>query len=488
MRATVARVGAARRRVLPLPALGLVTALGAATALTTVSLGRRPLWADEAVSVEAARLPLRALGHYLLHVELNMGLYHLLLHGWLHLGGSEAFARVPSVVFALATLPVVFSLARRLFDSRTAAVGVVLLSVNVAYVGHAREARSYSLALLLVTASTFWLVRAVHEGRRGDWALFAVSTALAVYAHLFAALVLPAQLLSLLVLGKEAPWRRVAVAVTGACILLGPAAAVVVVGRQGGQIDWLTAPHARQLPGLALWFTDSRTLLVLFFLAVVSALVRGYEDWRSLGPSRESWRYALLLAWLVLPAVTAFAISFAKPVYLYRYFLPSLPALIVLVAAGITRLGRAWLVVPAVLVAATVSTTTVVRCLPDCKLRYDDWRGAAAYVAPRVRAGDAVLFDPRDVRTPFAHYLGNPGRLVLLYPASWSLSGGPAPGASTLAAALFRARHYRRVWLVTWWLPEGTVPARLERTFRLILVRNFAGNVRVRLYERRSRR
>lgn len=487
IRATAARVGTAGRRTHALPALGLVVSLGTAAALTTVSLGRRPLWADETVSVEAAKLPLPAFGHYVVHTELNMGLYHLLLHGWLRLGSCEAFVRVPSVVFALATLPTLYLLARRLFDARTAAVGVVLLSVNVAYVGHAREARSYSLALLLVTASTFWLVRAVQEERRADWVLFAVSTALAVYAHLFAALVLPAQVLSLLALGHTAPWRRVAAAVTGACILLLPAAVAVAVGRQGGQIDWLTTPPARQLPGLALWLTDSRALLALYFLAVVSALARGYEDWRSFGPSRESWRYALLLAWLVVPAVTAFAISFAKPVYLYRYFLPSLPALIILVAAGITRLGRAWLVVPVVLAAATISVRTVVRCLPDCKVRHDDWRGAAAFVAPRVHAGDAVLFDPRDVRTPFAHYLNQPDRLALLYPASWSLSDGPTVGASTLAVAVSRARRYRRVWLVTWWLPEGTVPARLERSFRLRLVRNFAGNVRVRLYERRSR-
>src|SRR6266542_5782745 len=98
------------------------------------------------------------------------------------------------------------------------------------------------------------------------------------------------------------------------------------------------------------------------------------------------WRYAFLLAWLIVPAAIAFAISAVKPVYLYRYFLPSLPALVILVSAGIVQLGRAWLVLPAVVAAATISTRTVIHCLPDCKVRYDDWRGAAAYVEPRARA------------------------------------------------------------------------------------------------------
>jgi mannosyltransferase len=464
--------------------LGLVAAVAAAASLMLVSLGKRPFWADETVSVEAAKLPLRLLGHYLFRVELNMALYHVVLHGWLRLGSGEEFARLLSVIFGLATLPVVYVLARRLFDARTATISVVLLSVNVACVGHAREARSYSLALFLVTASTLFLVRAVEDGQDGDWVLYATTTALAVYAHLFDALVVPAQVLSLLGLGRAAPWRRLSISLAGSCLLLLPALAAVVVHRQGGQIDWLTAPAARQLPGLILWFTDSRLLVMFFFAAAALALLRAYQDWRAGGRSAQVWRYVLLVAWLVVPAALAFAISFEKPVYLYRYFLPSLPALIVLVAAGIAQVRRAWLVVPAVVVAAAISTRTVAQCLPDCKVRYDDWRSAAAYVAPRVKAGDAVLFDPRDVKPPFAFYLPRSARPALLYPTRWSLIGGPAPGARTLSAAVSQADHHRRVWLVTWWLPQGAVPGELAHSFRVVADRTFAGSVRVRLYVR----
>ena len=67
---------------------------------------------------------------------------------------------------------------------------------------------------LNVAAATLFLVRAVQEGRGRDWALFGVATVLATYAHLFALLVLPAQLLSLLVLRGSVPWRRVAAVAT----------------------------------------------------------------------------------------------------------------------------------------------------------------------------------------------------------------------------------------------------------------------------------
>ena len=105
--------------------------------------GRRPLWFDETVSVEAAKLPATSLARYVATTESNMSLYHVLLHLWLLLDGSDVFARSLSVIFGLATLPVVYALARRLFDTRTAVIAVLFMAANLNFVGHAREARGY---------------------------------------------------------------------------------------------------------------------------------------------------------------------------------------------------------------------------------------------------------------------------------------------------------------------------------------------------------
>jgi mannosyltransferase len=450
--------------------------------LMLVSLGRRPLWFDETVSVEAAKLPTGTLAHYLVTTESNMSLYHVLLHFWLQLGSSEAFARSLSVIFAIATLPLLYALTRRLFDTRTATIAVALLAANVAFVGHAREARGYPLAVLLVTASSLSLVAALQDGRRRDWALCAITSALAIYAHLFAAFAILAQLGSLVVIRHRIDPRRLSAAVAALALLLTPLAAALLVYRQGGQIDWLEAPRARQLPGLIEWFTDSRALTVLYFAAGLVALSAAYADWREHGRSPQFWRYVLLVAWLAFPPVAAFAISFAKPVYLYRYFLVSLPALVVLVAAGLARIGNARIVFAAVLAAVVLSTRTTAACTPGCKVRHDDWRGAATYIESRMRPGDGVIFDPKELRTAFARYTQAARRPRLLYPTRWPLQGGRAEGTGTLSAALDQARSKRRVWLVSWWLPEGDVPTLLGRARGRPVVREFAGNVKIRLY------
>jgi mannosyltransferase len=459
-----------------LAAAGVLSAL-----LMLIGLGSRPLWFDETVSVEAAKLSTTGLAHYVAETESNMSLYHVLLHLWLLPGGGDTFARGLSVVFGLATLPIVYALARRLFDTRTAVIAVVLLAGNVNFVGHAREARAYSLAVLLVAAAALFLVRAVQQGRRRDWALYAIAGVLAVYAHLLAALAILAQLVSLLVIRRRISTRLILFAAGGA-LLLAPLAIAVVTHSQGRQIDWVAAPRLRQLPGLLYWYTGSWTLTALNVVAGLIALTAAFADLRSSRSAPRVWPYALVVAWLAFPPLAAFAISFAKPVYLYRYFLVSLPALVVLVAAGLARIGRAWIVVPVVLAAVALSTRTTAACTPGCVIGQDDWRSAAAYVDSELRPGDGVLFDPGQLRTPFAHYLP-PARLPrLLFPARWPLEGGRVDGASTPAAALIRARSARRVWLVTWWLPQGDIPAELARTRGTPAVRDFAGNVRVSLF------
>ena len=128
------------------------------------------------------------------------------------------------------------------------------------------------------------------------------------------------------------------------------------------------------------------------------------------------------------------------------------------------------------------SGATTAACTPGCVIGDDDWQSAATYIESELRPGDGVVFAPGQLRTPFAHYLQPVERPTLLYPARWRLVGGRAEGAATPAAALARARSARRIWLVTWWLPDDDMPARLTRAHGRPVVHDFGENVRVRLY------
>src|SRR5260370_3048861 len=185
--------------------LALLTA--AATALRFLFLARKPFWFDEAFSVEIARMSWHDFTRLLWWREANMSLYYVTLRGWLHLGGSPFCIRSLSVLASLATLPAIFWLGCKLFDRRVGLIAVALLSCNAYSIRYAQEARSYSLFVLLATLSSGFFVAGLHEPSNRNRRAYILTSALAVYAHLYPLLLVAPHWLSGRGLKKTQPSR-----------------------------------------------------------------------------------------------------------------------------------------------------------------------------------------------------------------------------------------------------------------------------------------
>src|ERR1700734_80899 len=177
--------------------IATLTLLGGAAAVLRFSfLVRKPFWFDECFSVEVARLGWTDFCRLMWRREANMSLYYLLLRGRLHFGSSPFFIRSLSVIISLVTLPAIFWLASRLFDRRVGLLAVALMSFNAFHIRYAQEARSYSLFVLLAILSSGFFVSALREPSLRNRCGYVLASVLAVYAHLYALLLLVAQWLS----------------------------------------------------------------------------------------------------------------------------------------------------------------------------------------------------------------------------------------------------------------------------------------------------
>jgi 4-amino-4-deoxy-L-arabinose transferase-like glycosyltransferase len=129
-------------------ALAAITLCGAFLRLQ--GLNAQPLWLDEVVSLHNAGVfgagGLRALAG----ADHIAPLHSMLLWAVISLGGESAVPlRLPSALFGIATVPVVFILAKRLLGStRTALIGAALAAVSPYAIWYSQEARMYSLFLL----------------------------------------------------------------------------------------------------------------------------------------------------------------------------------------------------------------------------------------------------------------------------------------------------------------------------------------------------
>jgi mannosyltransferase len=434
---------------------------GAALAVSLFRVGSQSLWLDEGFSVHFARSSLVAFPS-LIRGESNMALYHLLLHFWLFFGQSEAVIRGLSVLFAVATIPVLFVLAEHLFDRTVAWAACALLIPNAFYVQYAQEARSYALVLFLSVAGSALFVRTLERPSKEHWAAYALAIGLGTWAHFFVLLVAVAHLVSLMFLERRRrPSAQTLLAVcAGIAIGIAPIA-LFVTSQNGRKADWLTSPSPTDAVRAIEALAGGRAFLLLaYFLACAAfalsaaRLLRRTRTW-------EAWRFAFVLSWLVVPIFLAFIVSQARPVFLDRYLIVVLPALVLAAAAG--AMTPRFRVAGAVLVVATVAFSA--RTLASY---YDhptkaNWRAAAAFILGQSRRGDALVLAPPGLHIPMslplAYYLARAPREevrpVALYPrVQWRFPALPPrmaagelklPSGVALRAAEDR---YRRVWLI----------------------------------------
>ena len=380
--------------------------LVAATVIRFLYLAGKPFWFDEGFSVEVARIRWSDFLHLLWWREANMALYYFLLRIWLHFGQGPFFIRSLSVLMAAATLPAIYWLARLLYDRRVALIAAALFTFNAYNVRYAQEARSYALFLLLATLSSGFLISFLRQPRRRNWLGYVLVSILAVYAHFYALLLVVVQWLAVRWLGninqspdesspRPAQLRRAWIAIGLAVLPL-----LIFVAKTGaGPIRWIPRPGLRgvlefyeHLAGGNNW-----VLLVIYTAACVGAVLPLRKQLFTGGQSRETcwetWRAQFLVIWLFFPVALTILLSFARPVFLGRYMIFCLPALLILVAAGLARLRKSWMLGAAltgILLLCLQGTFFVYR--QDFDNERDASGAATSFILDHSQAGDAIVF------------------------------------------------------------------------------------------------
>lgn len=151
--------------------LALLVVVAVAAAARLYRVGWQPLWLDEGWSEWASRQTLDYLWRVWPAVDPHPPLYYTLLKGWHALAGnSEAAMRLPSVLFGVATVPLVFAMGRMLDVGRSGVVcgslAAAMFALSPVHLQYAQEARPYSMltwAVALAMVCAMWLM--VNPGR-----------------------------------------------------------------------------------------------------------------------------------------------------------------------------------------------------------------------------------------------------------------------------------------------------------------------------------
>ncbi|HEX3820168.1 MAG TPA: hypothetical protein VHW45_07540 [Candidatus Sulfotelmatobacter sp.] len=391
--------------------LALLLIFIAGVALRVHCLACKPFWFDECFSAEVTRIDWKNFLHLLWWREANMSLYYVMLRGWLHFGQSPFFIRTLSLVISAAALPTVYWMAHLLYDRRVALIATAFIAVNAFDIRYAQEARSYSLLVLLATLSSGFLIAFLKHPIQRNRTVYVAVSILAVYAHLYAVLLIAAQWLALRWGGipeqaLEDSNPDISRQLRRAWIAIGIAVSplLIFVAKTGaGPIKWIPRPGIASLLNFASDFTNG--LPIVYFAAAVVALIMLKRNIFVRSRDWEVWRVHFLLIWLLFPVALTVLLSFARPVFLPRYMIFCIPALLVLTAAGLGSIRPAWIGAAIVAVVLVLSA----RHVPFVYAHdFDDERDASGavvnFILDHAAPGDGILFHIAEARVPYEFF------------------------------------------------------------------------------------
>jgi len=414
------RKGASRQRLTCVVVFGL---FATALALRLFRIGSPDLWLDEAYS-GVVSLADRAEFFTLLRTDTAPPLYYLVLRVWTAVfGHSEAGLRSLSAVAGALTAALAYLVARRASEAAGIAAGI-LLALTPLHVHYSQEARTYGLLLLLLLGAIACLLRAVDAGgpaRRRWWAAYAALGAAALWMHTFAAFALAAAPVAALRRGPRAALEA-ALATLAAGLTILPLLPQSIAQSRTAEADWMgdvfrSIPPALAIPrtlevftpgalfppyaqfrfGAPLWRPAVFILCAAVLISGVWVALRdmgGRDSRRADLGGRGSCRAVAWtgLAFLFVPLLLLWAVSFVKPLYvLARYDIVALPGFALLVGAGVAALprsGRALVALLAIVLAAGSLSKHYARDPAEVSLP----RAIREKLVPALRDGDVLLF------------------------------------------------------------------------------------------------
>jgi mannosyltransferase len=389
-----AGTGAAPRFGMKRPSLdcvGLIGPLALAFAIRLCGLARESFWMDEGFTGQLIQQPDLVRG---LSADMHPPLYFLFVR-WVAPPVDEFHLRLISAIAGALTLVPLWLLARELFGTRAAALSALLLALAPPHVWYSQEARMYALAGFFVITMTWALVVGLRCHARWPWLVYGAALAAGLYTHYYVGLTALAH--GVVTIRRRA-WRPFLLAGVAALLAFAPWLATLAHQLHSSKSDWIPRPTARSLlvlvaQGLTGVESDARRLLAALAvtaLLVVGALVEG-DRWRLRlrSDAAQLWpRIEVIVAYIAVPIVLGWLLSQRKPMFVFRYFLPALIPLYVLIALGITRR-------PSITAQLALSTLVVgglglqlaragaTRCKPD-------FRGAVERIVATAAHGDIV--------------------------------------------------------------------------------------------------
>jgi uncharacterized membrane protein len=423
----------------------------AAALLRFFRLGHQSFWFDEVFSLSVVQGSLGDLLQLALKDAVHPPLYYFVLYPFYHLSASEFAVRLPSLLFGIAAVPLIYELGRRCLNELVGLVAALITLFSPFQIYYAQEARMYSMLLTLTALSLLSFWQAIETGERKWWVALVVVMVAGLYTHYLMVAIAAAEFLYLLrsaprflnghkrlianhVAQLRTPQRFYHGIAAFTCIGVLYAPWLYGLLRHGQSLSernrfgsmheanlavfgtfldfcfgyfqglWLLARARYAEVAFALLFVGMILAAIIFIVGFVSVL-------------RIRFARGFLFLAFAVPIAAGYVLACKTYYHQTRYFMMAYPAFAILFAAGIVRLyeQRRGFGVAAVSLIAIINAMALSNYYFSYAYQRDDWRSVSRYIQRHTQPDDLLVFNApyedqafrRYYHKPF-HYLGLP--------------------------------------------------------------------------------
>ena len=363
-----------------------------ALVLRLISLNQS-LWLDEATTAYvASHFNFGEIITRFAPSDFHPPLYYLVIRAWsLVFGTSEIALRMPSVIFGVLTIWVVYKIGKSKLAALLAATSGLLIY-------YSQEARMYSLVTLLVSYLVYWFMKK-------KWFLFSIFLLLVGMTDYPALLIIP---VFWILAGKD--WKKLAISHLPLAfsyffwwpVFLRQLSSGLSVGASWSAL--LGETNFKNVALIPVKFILGRISFdnknVYALIVIIACVIFGYLLFRSIKNLKLFW------AWLIIPIILAALIGFKISIFSYFRLIFVLPAFYILVAQGISNLKKPWVYLFACYVlGVNLLGSSAYLLVP--KFHREDWRGLVNFVESQKKDKSITLFVADSNMEAYRYYAPN---------------------------------------------------------------------------------
>lgn len=381
-------------------------------------------WDDEMFSVVYSQKPWLDSIHFWLW-ETNPPLHMLCLKLWFYIFPlTEFWARIPSLIFGILSVWLVFKLSFKIFGKRTAWLAALFFALLPYHIYISATARVYSLLVFLALCSMYYFHKIFIEEKysKNEILAYGAITLLLLFSHLTAGLLLVCQLIILLAIKKPAHrwWKINFIAGAAAALWLVPSLAYKMTPAVANTSWFLQISNDLDqtiIPVFLLIGGPNKLLVDVIGFCIFIMLIFVYLYNFKKEPANADSRI-MIFFWTILPVVIPLSMGFRH----IKFFLMAMPGAIMLIAESLNKLFTKKKIVLPFLILATYCIYTLI--IARNLLPITTWGPTCDYIRSNKQNSEKSVFiyNSPYLKNQIDKYCpGIPGPVISYYlnPSDW---------------------------------------------------------------------